>query len=75
MEEGYEDRAEKRRQKHGIEYPHTPEASQASSSVDTAISDKNVGHKLLQKMGWKAGESLGKSQAGILEPVRQIAVK
>jgi len=28
-----------------------------------------VGHKLLAKMGWKEGDSLGKSNAGILEPV------
>jgi len=28
-----------------------------------------VGHKLLAKMGWKEGDSLGKTNAGILEPV------
>ena len=34
------------------------------------ISGTNKGHKLLQKMGWKEGESLGKDSAsGIVEPV------
>ena len=28
-----------------------------------------MGHKLLAKMGWKEGESLGKTNAGIREPV------
>lgn len=28
-----------------------------------------MGHKLLAKMGWKEGDSLGKTNAGILEPV------
>jgi len=34
-----------------------------------AIPEENVGHKLLAKMGWKEGDSLGKTNAGILEPV------
>lgn len=63
----YEDRAEGRRKKYGIEVPNAPD--EAPASVDTAISSKNVGHKLLSKMGWKEGESLGKTQAGIKEPV------
>ena len=67
LSHGYEDKAEKRRQKHGLDNPHAPDS--APSSVDHAISDSNKGHKLLQKMGWKSGEGLGKSQAGIVEPV------
>jgi len=35
----------------------------------SAITEENVGHKMLAKMGWKEGDSLGKSNAGILEPV------
>ena len=35
----------------------------------SAISSENKGHKLLQKMGWKEGQSLGKSEDGISEPV------
>ena len=34
-----------------------------------AIPEENVGHKLLAKMGWKEGDCLGKTNAGILEPV------
>ena len=35
-----------------------------------AISSENKGHKLLAKMGWKEGDSLGKTaQSGITEPV------
>ena len=37
--------------------------------IRRAISEKNKGHKLLSKMGWREGESLGKSQEGIKEPV------
>lgn len=70
MTPGYEDKAEKRRQKFGIDHPHAPDS--APSSVDQAISGSNKGHKLLQKLGWKSGEGLGKSQAGIVEPVSNV---
>lgn len=33
------------------------------------ISGDNLGRVMLEKMGWKAGEGLGKSSAGITEPV------
>ena len=33
------------------------------------ISSENIGHKLLKKMGWSEGESLGKENTGIQEPV------
>lgn len=64
----YEDKAEKRRQAHGLDLPGIPDAPAAS--VDAAIPSQNKGHKLLQKMGWKAGQSLGKTETGISEPVR-----
>ncbi|GLC40780.1 hypothetical protein PLESTB_000023500 [Pleodorina starrii] len=38
-----------------------------------AIGADNIGHKLLQKMGWKEGEGLGGSQKGITAPIRAAA--
>ncbi|XP_067931815.1 angiogenic factor with G patch and FHA domains 1-like isoform X2 [Watersipora subatra] len=64
----YEDKAEKRRQVHGLDLPGIPDAPAAS--VDAAIPTQNVGHKLLQKMGWQTGQSLGKSDTGIVEPIK-----
>lgn len=33
------------------------------------ISDSNKGHKMLEKMGWKKGEGLGKDGGGMKDPV------
>lgn len=63
----YEDRAEKRRVKVGSSH-HGAKTVQAS--VDTSISSENKGFKLLSKMGWSEGKSIGKSQEGIKEPVQ-----
>lgn len=40
------------------------------ASVNTSISSENKGFKLLSKMGWSEGKSIGKSQEGITEPVQ-----
>lgn len=37
---------------------------QASTIASQPISEGNIGNKLLQKMGWKAGSGLGKSNQG-----------
>ena len=37
------------------------------------ITEENVGRKMLEKMGWKEGEGLGREGAGRLEPVRIYA--
>jgi len=33
------------------------------------IKEDNVGNRLLQKMGWKGGEGLGKGHQGIVDPI------
>jgi len=33
------------------------------------IKEDNVGNRLLQKMGWKDGEGLGKGHQGIVDPI------
>lgn len=38
-----------------------------------AIGADNIGHKLLQKMGWKEGEGIGASGLGITTPVAATA--
>lgn len=35
------------------------------------ISEVNKGRKMLEKMGWKKGEGLGKEGTGMRDPVRQ----
>ena len=40
---------------------------QASTLASQPISEGNIGNKLLQKMGWKAGSGLGKSNQGRTE--------
>ncbi|XP_052795782.1 angiogenic factor with G patch and FHA domains 1-like isoform X2 [Mya arenaria] len=63
----YEDKASVRRQTVGSDVPgHKHEAP---ASVTRPITSSNVGHKLLSKMGWKEGESLGKDNSGIQEPI------
>uniref|UniRef100_A0A6P7F3Z1 Angiogenic factor with G patch and FHA domains 1 isoform X1 n=1 Tax=Diabrotica virgifera virgifera TaxID=50390 RepID=A0A6P7F3Z1_DIAVI len=64
---GYTDRAQKRRETVGSQNPH--EKTQVAS-VDESINKENKGFKLLQKMGWKEGESLGKTGDGLIEPIK-----
>ncbi|XP_064651958.1 angiogenic factor with G patch and FHA domains 1-like isoform X3 [Lineus longissimus] len=65
----YQDKATERRRTKGSDNPY--QKDDAPASVDRAISHENKGHKLLQKMGWSEGESLGKSkQKGLKEPIK-----
>ncbi|KAK3555915.1 hypothetical protein QTP86_029773 [Hemibagrus guttatus] len=63
----YKDRAENRRQTVGSE--GTFYRDDAPASVHVEISDKNKGRQMLERMGWKSGEGLGKDGGGITEPV------
>ncbi|KAJ6640906.1 Angiogenic factor with G patch and FHA domains 1 [Pseudolycoriella hygida] len=40
-----------------------------TASVDTSISVENKGFKMLSKLGWSQGQTLGKNQGGLLEPI------
>ncbi|XP_076226466.1 angiogenic factor with G patch and FHA domains 1 isoform X4 [Nomia melanderi] len=63
---GYQDRAQSRRQCIGSLDHH---AKTQQSSMDTSITKDNRGFKLLSKMGWTEGQSLGKEGDGRTEPV------
>ncbi|XP_018312230.1 angiogenic factor with G patch and FHA domains 1 isoform X1 [Mycetomoellerius zeteki] len=63
---GYQDRAQARRQHVGSSDPH---AKTQQSSIHTSITKDNKGFKLLSKMGWSEGRSLGKDGDGRTEPL------
>ncbi|XP_034725765.1 angiogenic factor with G patch and FHA domains 1 isoform X2 [Etheostoma cragini] len=63
----YQDRAESRRQTVGSEGVF--QRDDAPASVHQEISDVNKGRKMLEKMGWKRGEGLGKEGTGRKDPI------
>ncbi|XP_018404846.1 PREDICTED: angiogenic factor with G patch and FHA domains 1 [Cyphomyrmex costatus] len=63
---GYQDRAQARRQHVGSSDPY---AKTQQSSIHTSITKDNKGFKLLSKMGWSEGRSLGKDGDGRTEPL------
>lgn len=63
----YEDRASQRRKKVGSSHDHE---KTVQASVNQSISSENKGFKMLAKMGWSEGASIGKSDSGIKEPVQ-----
>ncbi|XP_039653461.1 angiogenic factor with G patch and FHA domains 1 isoform X1 [Perca fluviatilis] len=63
----YQDRAESRRQTVGSEGVF--QRDDAPASVHQEISEVNKGRKMLEKMGWKRGEGLGKEGTGRKDPV------
>ena len=65
----YTDREKQRRQNIGVDFSHTEVEYKAS--VSEPIGQNNLGRKLLTKMGWQEGQSLGKG-TGITEPVFEI---
>ncbi|XP_015609869.1 angiogenic factor with G patch and FHA domains 1 isoform X2 [Cephus cinctus] len=63
---GYQDRAQARRDFVGSSTHHV---KTQQSSLDTSIAKDNRGFKLLSKMGWSEGRSLGKDGDGRTEPL------
>ncbi|KAM9367483.1 angiogenic factor with G patch and FHA domains 1 [Phaethornis superciliosus] len=63
----YKDRAGKRRETIGSEGTFQRDDSPASIHIE--ISNTNKGHKMLEKMGWKKGEGLGKDGGGMKDPI------
>nr|XP_020448226.1 angiogenic factor with G patch and FHA domains 1 isoform X3 [Monopterus albus] len=63
----YKDRAESRRQTVGSEGVF--QRDDAPASVHEEISEANKGRKMLEKMGWKKGEGLGKEGTGMKDPI------
>ncbi|XP_051644062.1 angiogenic factor with G patch and FHA domains 1 isoform X2 [Manacus candei] len=64
----YKDRAGKRRETVGSE--GTFQRDDSSASVHVEISNSNKGHKMLEKMGWRKGEGLGKDGGGMKNPIQ-----
>lgn len=63
---GYNDRAEHRRETVGSSNPNE---KTATASVNESIPATNKGFKMLSKLGWKAGQGLGKASDAIVEPI------
>ena len=66
LDSNYQDRAQLRRENFGSSSDHV---KTEQSSVNESISKNNMGFKMLKKMGWAEGTSLGKSGDGEIEPV------
>ncbi|XP_053303937.1 angiogenic factor with G patch and FHA domains 1 isoform X2 [Spea bombifrons] len=64
----YKDRAGRRRQVVGSEGNF--QRDDAPASVHVEINDGNKGRKMLEKMGWKKGEGLGKTSDGMRDPIQ-----
>ncbi|NWR67285.1 AGGF1 factor, partial [Bucorvus abyssinicus] len=63
----YKDRAGKRREIIGRE--ETFQRDDSPASIHIEISNSNKGHQMLEKMGWKKGEGLGKDGGGMKDPI------
>ncbi|KAM6156907.1 angiogenic factor with G patch and FHA domains 1 [Erethizon dorsatum] len=64
----YKDRAGKRREQVGSE--GTFQRDDAPASIHSEITDSNRGRKMLEKMGWRKGEGLGKDGGGVKTPIQ-----
>lgn len=64
----YTDKALNRRKTVGSDNPYIKTTTE-QTSVHQEISTENKGRKMLEKLGWSSGESLGKNSSGIVEPI------
>lgn len=62
----YNDRAAHRRKVKGSSNEH---AKTQTASVNQQIPSENKGFKMLSKLGWNEGQSLGKNDQGLKEPI------
>ncbi|XP_043936658.1 RNA-binding protein 10-like isoform X2 [Protopterus annectens] len=76
----YRDRAAERREKYGIPDPPEPKKRKTlAATVDfeqptkDGLGTDNLGSRMLQAMGWKAGSGLGRKQQGITSPIEASA--
>ncbi|KAH7645934.1 fha domain containing protein [Dermatophagoides farinae] len=69
----YRDRANERQQTVGSDCPY--EKTAAGSALDLPLNDRNKGYQMLERMGWKTGQTLGKksksndSAKKLIEPI------
>ncbi|XP_053557357.1 angiogenic factor with G patch and FHA domains 1 isoform X2 [Bombina bombina] len=68
MNPKYKDRAGRRRKEVGSE--GTFQRDDVPASVHVEINDSNKGRQMLEKMGWKKGEGLGKGNGGMRDPIK-----
>ncbi|XP_032589931.1 angiogenic factor with G patch and FHA domains 1 isoform X2 [Drosophila grimshawi] len=66
----YNDRSAQRRIKVGSS---TDKEKTEVACVNTEISSSNKGFKMLSKLGWQKGETLGKTNQGLLTPINVVA--
>jgi splicing factor 4 len=52
----------------GLKEGHTPDMSDYR---DFKIQAENIGYRLLEKLGWKEGQGLGKHAQGVVDPVNK----
>jgi len=66
----YRDRAKERRELHPNSYENNDyQAPTEKQEVNSALSNDNIGNKMVRLMGWKDGKGLGKHEDGIQMPL------
>ncbi|KAH9421979.1 Angiogenic factor with G patch and FHA domains 1 [Dermatophagoides pteronyssinus] len=66
----YRDRTGERQRNVGSDCPY--EKTAAGSALDLPLNDRNKGYQMLERMGWKSGQTLGKSNDSskqLIEPI------